>query len=351
MAVFNERPALLQKAIDSITRQSCERFEFIIVDDGSTSPDTREVLVSSAARDPRIHVEFAPHRGHAASLNHGLSLCRATLVCRQDSDDWSEPDRLAAQISFMDATANAGLVGTHAMLHQEDETPLWVPDLPTSHGEIALALHDSNPFFHGSVCFRRDPVRALGGYREWFYTAEDYDLFWRISDAYGARNLPRVLYHHRRTGHAISTTMAERRHKERALIQALAQMRAELGFDDLEQAKWRISSPEMVDAREAVSAHAEHLLLAGRYQAAFGAFRGLILQSPFSAVQYLRLVRAALFVVAPLLRRHMFRQAPLARNNTSNLTTLRGPDRNGTGSLRGMHRLGRSAAPESAVSK
>jgi hypothetical protein len=51
-----------------------------------------------------------------------------------------------------------------------------------AHEEILRDLFVESPFVHPSVMFRREPVRALGGYRDLGW-AEDYDLWLRLAAA------------------------------------------------------------------------------------------------------------------------------------------------------------------------
>src|SRR5690349_10671348 len=109
MPVYNGEP-FLREAIDSILQQTWADFEFLIVNDGSTD-HTRDIIDSYD--DARIRVlDQAQNTGLAKSLNAGLRAARAPLVARQDADDRSHPERLAAQVEFMRAHPEVALAGT-----------------------------------------------------------------------------------------------------------------------------------------------------------------------------------------------------------------------------------------------
>ena len=54
--------------------------------------------------------------------------------------------------------------------------------VPETDAEIRRELEDTlhSPFFHPAVMMRRSALDAVGGYREEFRNAEDYDLWLRI---------------------------------------------------------------------------------------------------------------------------------------------------------------------------
>src|SRR5690242_9663076 len=91
LPVYNGE-AYLRSTVDSLLAQTFERFELLIVDDGSTDGTA---AIARAFDDPRVRVErFETNRGLSAALNHGLQLAAAPLIARQDADDISRPDRL-----------------------------------------------------------------------------------------------------------------------------------------------------------------------------------------------------------------------------------------------------------------
>ena len=64
------RAHVLGQAIRSVLSQTCQDFEIIVVDDGSTD-DTKTVVVSFA--DPRIHYIHQQNKGGGAARNRGIS--------------------------------------------------------------------------------------------------------------------------------------------------------------------------------------------------------------------------------------------------------------------------------------
>jgi len=189
MPVYNGG-RFVREAIESILRQSFTDFEFVIIDDGSTD-DTPGILASFT--DPRIRTLRNDARlGLPRSLNRGLAVANGELVARQDSDDRSHPDRLAAEVAFLRANPEVALVGTQVRVIDKrgriSRPPAWWR--ATTEAGIRFQSLFDNPFVHSSVVFRRE---AVGSYDESFATAEDFELWSRVAAAHPVRNLPQAL--------------------------------------------------------------------------------------------------------------------------------------------------------------
>lgn len=75
--------ALIHETLDGVRRQTCQDFEIIVVDDGST--DATEQAVRGY--DARIHYVNQANQGPAAARNHGVALARGEFIAFLDHDD------------------------------------------------------------------------------------------------------------------------------------------------------------------------------------------------------------------------------------------------------------------------
>mgnify|MGYP003290558942 CR=1 FL=1 len=87
----------LHRCVDSILCQSFERFELILVDDGS--PDNSGAICDAyAAKDERVHVIHQKNGGLSAARNTGIDFVmdnsNSRWIAFVDSDDWVHPDFL-----------------------------------------------------------------------------------------------------------------------------------------------------------------------------------------------------------------------------------------------------------------
>ena len=84
----------IERAVDSLLRQTFHDFELIIVDDGS--PDaTGRIADALAARDSRIRVIHQPNAGAPAARNRAMETAQGRYFFFMDADDWAEEAMLA----------------------------------------------------------------------------------------------------------------------------------------------------------------------------------------------------------------------------------------------------------------
>ncbi len=89
----------VQRAIESLQRQTFEDWELLVVDDGSTDR-TGDIIRGLTRHDLRI-VDFHPQNGGApAARNLALDHAHGKYVYFMDADDWAEPTMLADMVSL-----------------------------------------------------------------------------------------------------------------------------------------------------------------------------------------------------------------------------------------------------------
>jgi hypothetical protein len=175
MPVRNAAP-FLDASIASILGQTMADFEFVMLDDASTD-GSRDLLRAWARRDARIRlIESDTPLGLAGSSNRVIREARGSICARMDSDDVSDPDRLARQWAVLEAHPEASVVG--ALWRGIDPQGRVVR--PSDRWRL-LRQTTFAPFPHGSVMFRRDWGLTAGGYRETCATWEDFDFFVRMA--------------------------------------------------------------------------------------------------------------------------------------------------------------------------
>jgi hypothetical protein len=220
----------LEKAVDSILAQTFTDFEFVIIDDGSTD-STPEVLQRYQAADPRVRVHHQVNAGLTPSLNRGCGRARGPYLARMDADDVAFLDRLERQVEFLDRHPRVALVGSAVVRIDELGREIKRNVCPTSHAEIIRALAEYNCFTHPTVMLRKDMLAAVGGYREAYRQAQDYDLWLRLGERYELANLGDPLLYYRVYASQVSV-----RHLEQQIVSVVgartaAQARVATGKD------------------------------------------------------------------------------------------------------------------------
>jgi glycosyltransferase involved in cell wall biosynthesis len=249
MSVYNgER--FLAEAIESVLGQTFSDLEFLIVDDGSTD-GSRAIIEAYAAKDPRIRPIVRENRGLIASLNQMLDEARAPLVARMDADDVCLPERLEKQVAFLDDHPDYGVLGCWTVdidEHGGDWTGGdWTPH-PLTHEEFVEHIDQRAPLLcHPAVVFRRDLVRAVGGYHAAYKHCEDLDLWLRLASITKIGNIPVKLLRYRHYAGQVSNRHAvEQAHG--AAIARLAYNERKAGRPDPTEHLAQLPSIDSLDA-------------------------------------------------------------------------------------------------------
>jgi|TARA_B100001971_G_C18229030_1_gene562647 glycosyltransferase involved in cell wall biosynthesis len=182
MSVYNG-DKWIKNSIDSVLSQTENNFEFIIINDGSTD-NTSAILKSY--NDDRIIIIDQENRGLTKSLNVGLNLAKGKYIARIDADDICMPNRLAEQKKFMEVNTDIALVGSDAILIDENDQYMGHAVYPTSHEMLIKRLKFPlcSVFPHSSIFFRRDVIKKENGYNENFIMSQDLDLYLRLIGKY-----------------------------------------------------------------------------------------------------------------------------------------------------------------------
>lgn len=191
LMAINRDDGLLSETINSILSQTYKDFEFLIINDGT---DNGVIETVSKYKDIRIKLIDIPKLGLTKALNHGLKQASGSYIARQDGGDISDLNRLKNQIEFLDNNPEVELVGTWISEYSEFGNHLGNIEFPSTDIELKKRLPFQNVFCHGSVMLNTKVVKMLGGYREQFIKAQDYDLWLRISEKFMVANIDKVLY-------------------------------------------------------------------------------------------------------------------------------------------------------------
>lgn len=192
MAVFNNA-ATLRVAVRSVLTQTETRWELLLIDDGSTD-DTARIM--EEFHDPRIHAVADGNRlGHGARLNQAIDMARGLYIARMDGDDVCYPERFARQRAFLEAHSEIDLLGSGALVFQQDGAVKGLfPTLPR-HEDICrrpwAGFHLPHPTWMGRAAWFRKYR-----YGSW-YRAEDQDLLLRSFSESRFACLPEVLLGYR----------------------------------------------------------------------------------------------------------------------------------------------------------
>lgn len=106
---------IINKLYTSLCLQTCQDFEWLIVDDGST--DTTESLITSFIEEHKINIRYVKqlNGGKHRAINRGVQLAKGDLFFIVDSDDQLPPNSIETVLTYYtqiaDESSFAGVCG------------------------------------------------------------------------------------------------------------------------------------------------------------------------------------------------------------------------------------------------
>lgn len=207
---YETKEEFLREMIDSVCRQSYEKWELVIVDAGSS--DTVEKVVQAVSNrigGERIkYTRLAENKGISCNTNAGIKLASGDYIALLDHDDFLAPDALyhiAAELHRAEQHGeNPALFYTDEDKY-DDANHIYIA--PHQKKKINLDLILSNNYVCHFMAVEAKLLKRLE-LREKFDGAQDYDLVLRVvGELYKTTpvtelperviHIPRILYHWR----------------------------------------------------------------------------------------------------------------------------------------------------------
>jgi len=170
IAAYNAAP-YVAAALDSVLDQTCDDFEIILVDDGSTDEThtvvTRWVADHQVALDGRFTLRHGPNGGQSAALERGFGVCRGRYIALLDADDRWRCEKLARTRMALLAEPWAGLVVHPLAFIRPDGTPtggIRPKAARLSRGDVAAEVRRTGRHVVGgstAMVIRRDLFQSL----------------------------------------------------------------------------------------------------------------------------------------------------------------------------------------------
>jgi cellulose synthase/poly-beta-1,6-N-acetylglucosamine synthase-like glycosyltransferase len=178
---YNEE-RVIEGTIRSLLNSDYEKFEIIVVDDGS-SDATSEVVQVQFADEPSVRLFTVPNSGKAAALNYGMRYANGDIIVALDADTQFPPDTIRALARrFVDPSIGA-VAGNAKVGNRINIVTRWQAlEYITSQNMDRRAFASLNciTVVPGAVgAWRRELIEQCGGFSS-DTLAEDQDLTLRI---------------------------------------------------------------------------------------------------------------------------------------------------------------------------
>lgn len=172
---------LLDETLHTVSRQTCDDYEVIVIDDGSPVD-----VGAIADRHPATRTLRQANAGCALARNTGIQASRGQYFVFLDADDHLLPSALEAGLRCFAEHPECGfVVGRREEMTFEGEPVPWgIAAMPreTRLYDILLSF-DWYIIPPSSAMFRREAVERVGGFRD-PWGADDLDFYLRVAREY-----------------------------------------------------------------------------------------------------------------------------------------------------------------------
>ncbi len=185
----------LEKAIESVLRQSIDNWELFLINDAST--DNTQEIMNFYAGIEHIHLIQGEGKGLIPIANKVLNIARGEYIIRLDADDIFDENILLVLSNYLDRHPDVALVFPDYYLM--DATGISYAGIRKESLDTSDHIQDAPP--HGAcTMFRRTILQAIGGYDEGLAAQDGFYVWSRIREKYKVRNVNLPLFYYRQHG-------------------------------------------------------------------------------------------------------------------------------------------------------
>jgi teichuronic acid biosynthesis glycosyltransferase TuaG len=199
MASYNAEP-FIRKSIESVTGQTYQNIELIIVDDASTD-NSLLIAREASVKDKRIKV-FALEKniGAGNARNYAISKAEGEWLAILDADDIFLPEKIELQINkIAKSGSDIILVGTDSFEINYEGKRFSIQKYPSDNKTLKYNLIRQKRFPpHSSLMYNADSFNRIRGFDNRLCPCEDYNLWLHLTDlgSFASVPVPLVEYRH-----------------------------------------------------------------------------------------------------------------------------------------------------------
>lgn len=217
---YNTPKGYVKQLLSSVIGQRYDHWELCLAD-ASSDARLKRYLQNRSRRDSRIrHISIEQNLGIAGNTNVGIQHAKGDYVGFLDHDDLLSPHALSEVARVLNEQPETDLVYTDEDKVSSDgherREPFFKPDWEP---ELLLGVNYMAHF----VVARKSLVDQIGGLREGFDGAQDYDFLLRLTEKTShISHIPKVLYHWRSATGSTALDIGEKSFADSAGRRALS---------------------------------------------------------------------------------------------------------------------------------
>ena len=195
------RKNIIPRAIESVLNQTYKNFEIIIVDDGSTD-GTIDFLTNQY--DSKLKCVLQKNQGASSARNRGINEAKGKYIAFLDSDDEWVASKLETQMAFLEKNPEIALLC--GKTYRSDDIKKTNSYLTKKIiGNLFTTLYSHSFVSTPTVIVKKNILDQVGGFDINYKSAEDFDLWLKITHDYKCAFLPGLVAIVNREGDNLST--------------------------------------------------------------------------------------------------------------------------------------------------
>ncbi|HWJ26256.1 MAG TPA: glycosyltransferase family A protein [Flavisolibacter sp.] len=226
----------LEACLESLINQTYKNIEILVSDDCSTD-GSYEILCRIAETDKRIRVHRqAENIGLLKNYNFLFKKAKGELLAIQDSDDWSDLQRIEKQVSILQKHPDVVMTGVNAVFHYENGKSVS----SSYKGGVINGIHDNIDFVPASIVFRRELLNEVNGMNPYFDGGTSMDRYFitEMLDGKKAYHINEGLYHARVRPSSNHRSFNLKKITSAFVYDYLLEQRRKTGTDWLKEKRW-----------------------------------------------------------------------------------------------------------------
>ncbi len=181
----------ISRAVESVLAQTCQDFEIIIIDDGST--DNTQTALAHLAQTFRVICLHQDNAGPAQARNLGIQSAKGEHIAFLDCDDIWFPEKLERQLAILRGSSQPGLVHSNYEVIACDGRVIQHAKAGISRDPLHQAFTGGHAPLLSTTIVSRGLLEEVGGFDANLWVAEDSDLFLRLYNVTKFECLDRVM--------------------------------------------------------------------------------------------------------------------------------------------------------------
>lgn len=183
--LYNKAP-YIEKTIQSVLSQTCQEFELIVIDDGSTDGSLEVVRQFNELSNQRINLIEQVNSGVAVARNNGVKVAKNEYIAFLDADDWWASTYLEEMKELILSCPEAAMYGCSFYIVKNEQSKAILNPFPESFELGYIDYLKVQPSGHyvrictDTAILRKTAFNEVGGFRQ-LVSGQDLDMWLRMA--------------------------------------------------------------------------------------------------------------------------------------------------------------------------